>query len=405
MRKRTSPARKKAVNARVRSGSKQEPSIAPVPTRHIPSLVRLHLFVRAGGRCEFDGCNKYLLEHHLTLTEGNFAQVAHVVAFKVAGPRGREGLRPQKINDVQNLMLLCPECHKLIDDNPADYSLNTLREYKERHESRIRHVTGLGPDLKTSILMLKANIGKQTVSIPFNQITEAIAPRYPLSRHGTLIDLTAIEGDDKPFLETAAKTIEQRVGKFYEPGNEVSESGHLSVFALAPIPLLIFLGSRLSNKVPVALFKRHRDTENWTWKKGGNTVEYEFKKIRTGAQRENVALVLSLSGTITDKDLPKEIDASFSVYELRPKGVTPDPTLLRSEADLDGFRIAYQQVLGTIVRDHGLIDAIHLFPAVPAPVAILCGRELLPKVHPSLVVHDYDKAKAGFTLQLRIKPL
>jgi hypothetical protein len=113
----------------------------------------------------------------------------------------------------------------------------------------------------------------------------------------------------------------------------------------------------------------------------------------------------SLSGTITATDLPTDIDESFSVYELRPKDLTPAPTVLRSEADLNSFRIAYQQVLGTIVRDHGLIDAVHLFPAVPAPVAILCGLELLPKVHPSLVVYDYDKAKAGFTSQLRINQL
>ena len=76
------------------------------------------LFVRAGGRCEFDGCNSYLLEHHLTLTEGNFAEIAHVVAFKPDGPRGHEGTRPEEIHDVDNLMLLCPRCHKLIDDHP-----------------------------------------------------------------------------------------------------------------------------------------------------------------------------------------------------------------------------------------------------------------------------------------------
>src|SRR5438445_13057633 len=82
--------------------------VTRVPSRSISKLTQLLLFVRAGGRCEFDGCNKYLLEHHLTLTEGNFAQVAHIVAFKVAGPRGREGPRPEGINDVANLMRLCP---------------------------------------------------------------------------------------------------------------------------------------------------------------------------------------------------------------------------------------------------------------------------------------------------------
>src|SRR6516164_8889140 len=89
--------------------------------RKIPPLVRIAIFVYAGGRCEFDGCNKYLIEHHVTLKEGNFAQVAHIVAFRPDGPRGGVGTRPHDVNSVSNLMLLCPECHKLVDDDPEKY--------------------------------------------------------------------------------------------------------------------------------------------------------------------------------------------------------------------------------------------------------------------------------------------
>lgn len=50
---------------------KQPTAYIPVrQIRAVPPLVRLLLFVEAGGRCEFDGCNKYLLEHHVTLTTG-----------------------------------------------------------------------------------------------------------------------------------------------------------------------------------------------------------------------------------------------------------------------------------------------------------------------------------------------
>src|SRR5437870_4738472 len=80
-------------------------SSSPIARRNVKDLTRLLLFVRAGGRCEFAGCNRYLLEHHLTLREGNFAQVAHVVAFSVAGPRG-SGKRPANVDDLPNLMLL-----------------------------------------------------------------------------------------------------------------------------------------------------------------------------------------------------------------------------------------------------------------------------------------------------------
>src|SRR5882724_9224696 len=109
--------------------NKADAPLSPVvQVRRILDLTRLLLFVRAGGRCEFDGCPRYLMEHPVTLTEGNFAQVAHVVAFRRDGPRGRVRSRPKDIHALQNLMLLCPQCHKLIDDKPKDYTRRALSE-------------------------------------------------------------------------------------------------------------------------------------------------------------------------------------------------------------------------------------------------------------------------------------
>src|SRR2546430_38936 len=110
--------------------------VTRVPSRSISKLTQLLLFVRAGGRCEFDGCNKYLLRHHLTLTEGNFGEMAHVVAFSPQGPRGARRLAAKKLNSIANLMPLCPDCHKLIDTHADEYSVKTLRRFKQRHEDR-----------------------------------------------------------------------------------------------------------------------------------------------------------------------------------------------------------------------------------------------------------------------------
>lgn len=370
--------------------------------RQLKPLSRILLFVRAGGRCEFDGCNCYLLEHHLTLTDGNFAEVAHVVAFRPDGPRGREGTRPEDINDVNNLMLLCPRCHKLIDDHPHRYTRKTLEEYKVRHERRIHHVTDLGAERSTSVVVFKAPIGGETVAIPFDQVVEATSPRYPRSRDGVVIDLTQIADEGRAFTEAATQTIKQRVRRLFEPGGEIEKSQHISLFALGPIPLLVFLGRQLSNKVPSDLYHRHRDTEDWTWKTTGKPVRYVFRKLRYRQTGTTVALVLSLSGGIRLTDLPSAIRRGSSVYELTLDGPTPKPTYLRLRQDLENFRSVYQEALGTIVRHHGLLKTIDLFPAVPAPVAVLCGRELLPKVHPGLRVFDYDKRKGGFTFQLEV---
>jgi SMODS-associated and fused to various effectors sensor domain len=375
-------------------------SPSPVVTaRKVPPLTRLLLFVRAGGRCEFDGCNQFLLEDFLTLTEDIFAEMAHIVAFRPGGPRGRSGARPPQINSATNLMLLCSKHHKLIDKRWRDWSRATLESYKAEHERRIRHLTELGPDRKTAVLILRAPIGGQTVAVPFDHLVEATAPLYPSRREPTIIDLTGIDDTSPSFLRTAADTIARDVRRFFEQGGEGHNASHVSVFALAPMPLLIALGRQLTSKVPADVYQRHRHPENWTWKKGGRPVNYLMKRRKTGSG--GVGLLIYLSGRIPISALPSEVRRK-TLYEITVRGVAPNPTFLRTRQDLDRFRIIYQQALGMIIQRHGLQATIDLFPAVPAPVAVLCGRELLPKVHPKLRVYDYEKTKGGFRFALEV---
>lgn len=379
----------------------KHPKSAVVTARRANEFVRLLLFVRAGGLCQFDGCNKYLLEHHVTLARGNFAQVAHIVAFRENGPRGKSMPRPKDINSIDNLMLLCPGCHKLVDDNPHRHTRPVLEKYKEAHETRIRHVTDLGQDRKTVAVVLKARIAGQTVSFPFDQIVEATAPYYPISRDPLTIDLTDITQPGQAFIKAACGTIKQRVGEFLVPGGVVSKVGHLSIFALAPIPLLVYFGHQLSNKVPCELFQRHRDTEDWAWKNKGEPVRYRAWLRRNGG-RKKVALVISLSGKVSLKALPDDVLKKATIYEITLSGQPPTPTYLGLKQSLDDFRVVYQTFLARIVAEHGVLPSIDLFPAVPAPIAVLCGRELLPKVHPKLRVYDYDRLNKGFKFQLEV---
>ena len=174
-------------------------------------------------------------------------------------PAGAKEARPRDIHTAANLMLLCPTCHKLIDDHPENYTKRTLATYKRQHEKWIERVTSLGPDRKTCLIVVRSPIGKQTVSIPFDHMLEAVAPRYPISRQGLEIDLTNLLEEGHAVTRAAEQNIATRLARFFEPGGEWEQAGHLSLFALAPMPLLIFLGTQISNKVPLDLYQRHRD--------------------------------------------------------------------------------------------------------------------------------------------------
>lgn len=170
---------------------------------------------------------------------------------------------------------------------------------------------------------------------------------------------------------------------------------HISLFALAPMPLLVYCGTRLSNKVPVDFYQRHRDTQTWTWKNDGVVTDYIITKHRAGADVGKVALLLSLSGVIDQSRLPDEINSDYSIYEIAVDG-TSDPTFLGRRESLERFRLIYHEAMGRILAAHGQIHELALFPAVPAPIAVACGYELLPKVYPALKIYDNDKRVGGW---------
>lgn len=369
----------------------------------MPEKTKLLLWVRSGGRCEFDGCNEYLFRHHVTLEAVNLGELAHIVAFSPEGPRGKDGERPEQINDPSNLLLLCPRCHTLIDDESAGkkYSRSALQRYKKEHEDRIFRLTAAKPERKTTVLQLLAKVGGQSVAIPEANIWDAVAPMYPDERD-CVINLTNLDDQSDAYYAVAVQEINRAVESLYRPGLQMEAPRHLSVFALAAMPLLMHLGRCLSNKVPADLYQRHRDTQDWAWKEAGPDVRYASHQIRKGTDEDRVALLLSLTDEVGLTDLPANIDNSYNVYEITLEGQSPSAYFLRRRVDLDGFRRAYQAVLAEIVRDHRTAKAVDVFPIVPAPIAVLCGFELFPKISPALRVHDRDRRRGGWSYILTI---
>lgn len=368
------------------------------PARRVPEKLQRMLWGLTAGRCEFAGCNKDLFLHSTTLLEGNFAEVAHIVAFREDGPRGKSAARPGQIHDIGNLMLLCKECHALIDDRPDEFSRELLQSYKRDHEERIRHVTNFGPEFRTTILQLKARIAGQKVDIPLSDIYQAISPRWPADRQGWIIDLSDIDIEEPAGIQVAKQKIDHELHRLYARGGHAGDTTHLSVFALAPIPILAYLGSRLSNKISTDFFQRHRDktASPWQWRLSEQPTQYCKKILRKGSNRDKVAVIFSLSGSIQLSALPGSIDDAYWVYEITLNGSAPGVDFLRLREDLDNFRAFYRTFLGSLSQQHGQLEELLVFPAVPAPVAIALGFDLLPKVHPSLRIYDFRKHLGGF---------
>ena len=369
----------------------------------IPEEVRLKLWVLSGGRCEFPGCNKQVWKDGLTLKDDNFAHMAHLVAASPDGPRGDKTLSPKLATDFSNLMLVCLTHSKLIDGkHKSEYTIEMLREYKERHESRIRMQTSVGPDMGTTVMRFVAHIRERKMSISTAQAYEALDQRFPSDDKGILIDLTSREhGAGKSYWNGFKSDINEKVRSGLTMGNDHKRVEHLSIFAIAPIPLLIYLGNRIGGTTPTDIYQKHRDTDDWKWRRDPRrgTFGYIVRKSARKKGAKRVALILSLSGQVNHADVKKAV-GNVPWYEITIH--KPDRDYLKRRSQLVMFAEKYREVLTDIRTLYGGDSEIVLFPAIPVSVAIACGRELLPKSDPRLVVYDNTNDKGGFVETLKI---
>ena len=300
-------------------------------------------------------------------------------------------------------MLLCTTHHRLIDGrNKADYPVELLRLYKARHEERIKIQTEIQDDQTTTVLRFMSNIGAQPIAIPVAQAYKAIYPHYPADEKGITIDLTNIKLDhDAAYWATTTKQIKIEVEKHFSSDNTNKRIGHLSVFALGSIPLLIQLGYSIGNIVPMNIYQRHRDTQDWTWK-SASPKDFDFKVSKSDkGKTKDVALILSLSGKILNEEIEHIVDSKFGKYEIYIDN--PRVDFLQASSQLEQFRSIYRSTITEIREKHGHDITIHLFPAIPAPIAILCGKELFHSIDPEIIIYQKDKTDGKFKSAISIK--
>jgi hypothetical protein len=98
------------------------------------------------------------------------------------------------------------------------------------------------------VVIVKARIDGDVVEIPIGDVYAAIAPYYPDDSCFFEIDLTQLEASDDASYGVAQETIRNKIGRLIKDG---AMPPRISLFALAPIPVLMFLGNILTNKVTV----------------------------------------------------------------------------------------------------------------------------------------------------------
>jgi hypothetical protein len=372
-------------------------------SEHVDQKTRNLLWAVSAGRCQF--CNKIISRDWLTQKRGNFAEVAHIIGNRLdISGREKKKLPPEYCNDVQNLMLLCPEHHRLIDyEDPGAYPDSTLRLMKETHEQRMEALTNIDKDRTSAVIKYGANIETHDAVLSTSDAHRAIAVAgwYPARATPILLGIlnSTLQDHEAEYWKAQEKELVRRFEREVRPYIGEGARNHFSVFGLAPIPLLVKLGSLLSDLHQVEVYQLHREPQTWEWQPGPVGFEYLIEEPLNTKQL--VALNLSLSATITNERITRILgEENVSIWRMTIE--RPNNDFLKGREQLQQFRIAFRQLLDQIKTKHGEEAVLHIFPAVPVSVAVEMGRVRQPKADLPMLVYDQNRAVGGFIQALRI---
>ncbi len=363
----------------------------------IPEKTRTRLWVLAGGRCQYEGCNKPLWQDELTMAQMNTAYIAHVIAAEPNGPRGDKELSPKLATDISNLMLMCDEHHRLIDREDVEgHPVERLHKMKQKHEERIELLTSIQEEKKSHVLFYGANIGDHTVQMSWLRAAKAMVPEfYPAEKQVIELSLnnSPFQDNESMYWQIERENLQRQFREKVRERLQSKDIEHFSVFALTPQPLLVKLGRLLSDIPAAEVYQLHREPPDWIWQEPPVGFDYILQEPET--RKNTVALNLSLSATVDNSRITSVLGDDISIWTLAIE--KPNNDFLKSREQLSLFRQTFRQLLDRIKAAHGQDSMLHLFPAVPVSIAVEIGRVWMPKADLPFCIYDQNQELGGFT--------
>lgn len=364
----------------------------------IPPKTQAALWARAAGRCEYRGCNDDLIGDLVAGKEdGTFGFIAHVVADEPGGPRGDPVRSPALAKDIGNLMLLCARHHKEVDViSVDDHPEEVLLGMKAEHERRMSMLTEIDEDRASHVIRFGADIGQNEALVSTRSIFAAMPPNHhPAVKETIDLELvgSAFRDHEADYWAFQRTNLGRQFADKVKGRIERQDLRHLSVFALAPQPLLIELGRLISDIVPTVVHQRHREPPTWQWQPDQPSMDLIVGEPAAGANGP-IALKLAISATINDDRIQDVLGADAVIWSITTSA--PHNDVLRRADDQRAYRQALRRVFNQIKAAHGEGHTIAVFPALPASLAVETGRVWMSKADLALRIYDQNRTVGGF---------
>lgn len=364
--------------------------------KNLPERENIALWVASGGRCAI--CNKELLWEEDRGVIINVADKAHIIAHSDDGPRGGVnlssfGLNAEDLDGIRNLMLLCKNHHKIVDDYPKKFPADKLFKIKKDHESSIKQKL----DSQCSSLAVIHRTMEDTPS-SINLANSEDILLLGQTEHREKFDDFSLEGWE------ASK---KRTKDFYDQVKaDISLNNYagISIFPLSHIPLLIYLGFLVGDKIPVTTFQYARNENHWICCSPEGKSRFGEVQVSERCKGEKQLIVsISASARVHKEDIQEVLNTdleSFDELHLTTENPIIDNVLYYEEVKL--MQTAFKQ---NVEKLHGenRYEMIYLFAAVPAGLAVEIGRSINANMWCPVSLYNYrfrEKPKYQFVFSI-----
>lgn len=342
-----------------------------------------NLLVACGGRCTM--CNIDVMHDWLSHKGVKWFEKAHIFAFGDGGPRSSPLVPPIYRDSLENLTILCPSCHTIVDKAPEMYSVEFLKSLKNNKEARVRKMMDCLDNDKCKVVKYSSCIGSQNYNFSDNDI------RLSTFNNGFFTEEEIInlsEGNNSENIARSIDTLkdnyENRIQRIVD--NNSSES--ICLFALGPQPLLIYLGWLFGDKQRVKIFIKHRNE----WRYNEDTINNPFTIVKPEHTSGDNIVVLALSITAeVNTDLIKEcIGLNVDLWQIKLESET-GIDMISNQNELSDFHKKSVSVLDSIGKEYGKDKKIIVIPIVCNALAIEFGRSIMHKSHNPIDIYDTCK--------------
>ncbi|HDR6218341.1 TPA: SAVED domain-containing protein [Bacillus cereus] len=159
------------------------------------------------------------------------------------------------------------------------------------------------------------------------------------------------------------------------------------IFPLSPIPLLIHLGSLLTDTVPYSIYQFNRETGLWVSDNPGTNKDIILTCSKDVKDSAELAVLVSISDKVKNRTVEEVLDKEFDVISFE----IDEPGLKRVlyKEDVVNIQAKIKDDIEKLLQQNDY-KKIHLFYAGPAGLAIEIGRGINLNIWSEVCLYQYN---------------